>query len=112
MDEPPSLRGQTPGGDHLLHDLLSGPAIHVSTPVVLPELGDDHQVASGDQHLLLPTDAVGLGQGGEGVDPMPKPDHTVSVLGREEGYTVKYGLSPRDCPRAIPRAQALFYRIS
>ena len=29
---------------------------------------------------------------------------TVSVL----GYTVKYGLSPR----AIPRAQALFYRIS
>ena len=36
----------------------------------------------------------------------------VSVLGREEGYTVKYGLSPRDCPRAIPRAQALFYRTS
>ena len=33
---------------------------------------------------------------------------TVSVLGREEGYTVKYGLSPR----AIPRAQALFYGIS
>ena len=25
---------------------------------------------------------------------------TVSVLGREEGYTVKYGLSSRDCPRA------------
>ena len=40
----------------------------------------------------------------------------VSVLGREEGYTVKYGLRTRDCPRAIPRAipraQALFYRIS
>ena len=36
----------------------------------------------------------------------------VSVLGREEGYTVKYGLSSRDCPRAIPRSQALFYRIS
>ena len=33
---------------------------------------------------------------------------TVSILGREEGYTVKYSLSPR----AIPRAQALFYRIS
>ena len=33
------------------------------------------------------------------------PSHlTVSVLGREEGYTVKYGLSPR--------AQALFYSIS
>ena len=29
---------------------------------------------------------------------------TVSVLEREEGYTVKYGLSPR----AIPSAQALF----
>ena len=35
-------------------------------------------------------------------------DYIVSVLGQEEGYTVKYGLSPR----AIPRAQALFYRIS
>ena len=34
--------------------------------------------------------------------------NTISVLGREEGYTVKYGLSPRE----IPRAQALFYRIS
>ena len=31
-------------------------------------------------------------------------ERTVSVLGREEGYTVKYGLSPR--------AQAFFYRIS
>ena len=29
------------------------------------------------------------------------------ILGRE-GYTVKYGLRPR----AIPRAQALFYHIS
>ena len=29
--------------------------------------------------------------------------YTVSVLGREEGYTVKYGLSPRDCPRAQPK---------
>ena len=38
--------------------------------------------------------------------------YTVSVLGREEGYMVKYGLSPMDCLRAIPRAQALFYRIS
>ena len=36
----------------------------------------------------------------------------VSVLGREEGFTVKYGLSPRDCPRAILRALAIFYRIS
>ena len=35
-------------------------------------------------------------------------EDTVSVLGREEGYTVKYGLSPR----AIRKAQALFYRIS
>ena len=26
----------------------------------------------------------------------------VSVLGREEEYTVKYGLSPRDCPGAQP----------
>ena len=34
--------------------------------------------------------------------------YLVSVLGREEGYTVKHGLSQR----AIPRAQALFYRIS
>ena len=32
----------------------------------------------------------------------------VSVLGREEGYTVKYDLSPRE----FPRAQAIFYRIS
>ena len=28
--------------------------------------------------------------------------HCKVVLGREEGYTVKYGLSPRDCPRAQP----------
>ena len=27
---------------------------------------------------------------------------TVSVLGREEGYKVKCGLSPKDCPRAQP----------
>ena len=27
---------------------------------------------------------------------------TVSVLGREEGYTMKYGLSPRKFPRAQP----------
>ena len=27
---------------------------------------------------------------------------TVSVLGREEGYTMKYGLSPREFPRAQP----------
>ena len=32
---------------------------------------------------------------------------TVSVLGREEGYTVKYGLTLR----AIPRAQAIFSYI-
>ena len=25
----------------------------------------------------------------------------VSVLGREEGYKIKYGLSPRDYPRAV-----------
>ena len=41
---------------------------------------------------------------------------TVSVLGREEGYTVKYILStremPRGSPRDFPRAQALFYRRS
>ena len=30
--------------------------------------------------------------------------HTVSVLGREEGYMVKYGLSPKACPRAQPEA--------
>ena len=34
--------------------------------------------------------------------------YTVSVLGREEGYTMKYGLSPRK----FPRAQAMFHRIS
>ena len=28
--------------------------------------------------------------------------NTVSVVGREEGYTVKYGLSPRDFPKAQP----------
>ena len=39
-------------------------------------------------------------------------DFIVSVLGREERYTVKYGLSPRDCPRAIPKAQVLLYCIS
>ena len=33
---------------------------------------------------------------------------TVSVLGREEGYTGKYGLGPRE----ILRAQAIFHRIS
>ena len=27
---------------------------------------------------------------------------TVSVLGGEEGYTAKYGLSPREFPRAQP----------
>ena len=35
------------------------------------------------------------------------PAYIVSILGREEGYLVKYGLSPK----VIPRAQALFYRI-
>ena len=34
--------------------------------------------------------------------------HFVSLLGREEVYTVKYGLNQRE----IPRAQAIFYRIS
>ena len=34
--------------------------------------------------------------------------HNISVLEQEEGYTVKYGLRPRE----IPRAQAIFYRIS
>ena len=29
--------------------------------------------------------------------------YIVSVLGREEGYTVKYGLSPRECPRLQPK---------
>ena len=38
--------------------------------------------------------------------------HFVSVLGREEGYTMKYGLSPREFPRELPRAQAMFHRIS
>ena len=33
---------------------------------------------------------------------------TVSVLGREEGYTLKYGLRPRE----IQRARAIIYRIS
>ena len=28
--------------------------------------------------------------------------YNVSVLGREEGYTMKYGLSPREFPRAQP----------
>ena len=32
----------------------------------------------------------------------------VSVLGQEEGYTVKYGLSLRE----IPRAQAIFSCVS
>ena len=36
----------------------------------------------------------------------------MSVLGLKSGYTVKKGLSPRDCPWAIPRAQAIFYCIS
>ena len=29
--------------------------------------------------------------------------NNVSVLGQEEGYTVKYGLSLRDYPRAQPK---------
>ena len=28
--------------------------------------------------------------------------YTVSVLGRDEGYTAKYGLNPREFPRAQP----------
>ena len=34
--------------------------------------------------------------------PLKGMENIVSVLGREEGYRVKYGLSPRDCPRAQP----------
>ena len=30
-------------------------------------------------------------------------EYIVSVLGQEEGYTEKYGLSPRDFPRAQPK---------
>ena len=26
----------------------------------------------------------------------------MSVLGLKSGYTLKYGLSPRDCPQAVP----------
>ena len=41
---------------------------------------------------------------------------TVSVLLREEGYTMKYSLSSREIPRAkpegFPRAQAIFHCIS
>ena len=33
--------------------------------------------------------------------------NTVSVLEREEGYTAKYGLSPRE----LPRVQAIFHHI-
>ena len=51
---------------HHLHDLLPLPAEHSPPPEFLPELGDDHQLAPGDQHLLHQTGAVGLGQGGEG----------------------------------------------
>ena len=34
--------------------------------------------------------------------------YTVSVLGGDKGYTLKFGLSPRE----IPWAQAIFYRVS
>ena len=33
--------------------------------------------------------------------------NTVSVLGREEGYTVEYSLSPRDIRRAEPEGPVL-----
>ena len=36
----------------------------------------------------------------------------VSVLWREEGYTMKYSLSPKEIPRDFLRAQAIFYCIS
>ena len=36
----------------------------------------------------------------------------VSVLGQEEGYTVKYTLSMREIQRDFQRAQAILHRIS
>ena len=33
----------------------------------------------------------------------------VSVLGGEEGYTEKYGLSPMEFPRELPRIKAIFW---
>ena len=35
-------------------------------------------------------------------EPFFNTNHTVSVLGQEEGYTVKYGLSLGDFPRGNP----------
>ena len=42
----------------------------------------------------------------------PGKGNDVSVLWREEGYTVKYSLSTREIPRDFPRAQAIFHGIS
>ena len=36
----------------------------------------------------------------------------MSVLGLDSGYTAKYGLNPREFPRELPWAQAIFRRIS
>ena len=38
--------------------------------------------------------------------------NTVSILGREEGFTVKYGLSPVVRPKGNSEGVSHFYRIS
>ena len=57
--------------------------------------GEDHAAAGGAQVHLLSEPSCIYKAGSK--------TSSVSVLGREEGYMVKYGLSPRNCPRAQPK---------